>query len=1289
MKRKFSVISVLILAVCMVFSLVACNGIPSFNNGNNKVVPEPRTREDTRVEAYTAYQADGTLIGDYKTIAGAINAAVATDSFGKDNSVVEYGSYVELDGAVVFQNRNGFAEASDDQFWFYANGTQLEGYDCYDGAMYSDYLRNNKVITHEITARGSLTKQFHNGYALLQADGEFETDKYAQSWELSSTMDAAVLYLPARLEGISGLKYELDLSDVQIKPNYEGTDDTYAFIGYYAWEDYYVIATGIACNVQTGAWFPFEGSSRDDSFDDVTYNIGEKPLMISNWDEEGGYWVPEYPKLETSIETIELYDDVNETEYYVDRSVYNFYTEAGKLDQTYTVDIDDELISNYFGGVPMNVANTFVFVAGLDVRTPANACTDYTNGAEFKNLKVTAATAHVPSEEEIPDTIYGYVINPAWKGNDYNILMASGEHEEGILDYAILNTYACAEYTKVGGCDVFSFSYDKDNAAETALGGKAAELQAKIDSLKDLTAENVLENEDLIEEVAAMYGTDGTVLTSTLEQKFYTVLDFSPLKAAQELFAANAPLTEKAEEFKTAFNELPSLLTYNYVGWKTTAEDDAGYLMNDVQDFAALYAQYADEMTEDDIARWKHHVNTDDYNMYVDLMNKSTDYFAEGFTITAKAEGSSTTLRQFTGEEAFADIAFYLNKIKKGTKWGSDGEPENDDGNFSGGAIVSTQLSSDNNWLPTYHVLFLKARLEEKGYELPEYMTNLMTLAGASRGMYKDFEYIDTVLTLAANIANGTTRVVDADVAASVNEVLVGYEAFTEAGLAWNFNNDPAKSDFLYRSKAYKLYYGLETTTTFKAYLESVMNFLKNRVGATVNETGLGITEAVVAQDLTITDEAAEVIALFDKTKMHGGAFTEYAAALEKFQALSEKDQEIVELYSDYTELVELLENNKNALEAVKLTDVTPLTTYSKIYYTKDTATQQLAAKDALYQLNELIYKIKHNAKWTNGTDSDNGGSATKMDYDTTAFQSIRVVILMQYFSKANVTLPTYFNAILDDIGYADFLDSYLSIYETARLTATYAQEGKTVADMTEADKVVFEKYWGPDYKINALISWNWNSGEKFESYYSARTAAIVLQYALETATTVGEQFMEAQTKNWQYGDLFDTYEYKGVVYWTHHLDAEVALGGYTKGSLFTADSCWGPYKFVYIDADGNVCEETAEGATMLTTQTEGVVSKEQIFELCVDCPTKVYQTADGKEVFKKYENGAVNYDAEGFVDKYNLPVELTEEELAQVTLVGTVKTYKFYDVMAQWLTAQGYTVKTNGWGYGAAPTAE
>ena len=1104
MKRKLTLIVVAIMATLMALSVIGCK--PEQVEKPPKVVPEARTQVETREDAYTAYKQDGTKIGDYKTIAAAINAAVATDEFTSDNSVTQLGSYVEKDGTTIFQNRNGFAEASDDQFWFYLDGNKLEAYDCYDGVLYADYLKNRKVITHEVIARGSIAKQFHNGYALYTPTGELDTENAAKSWELSSTMDAAVLNIPARLEGVSGLNYEIDLTNVQIKPNYEGTDDTYAFIGYYAWQDYYVIATGIACNVQTGAWYPFEGTSRDDSFSDVQYNLGETPLMISNWNEEGGYWTPEYATLKTSIKTVQKEDEIGT--YYVDESKYEFYTADGTLDNTYELTIDEETINQHFAGTAFDANNTFVFIAGLDIRTPTSTGvysfnTDYTNGAEFKNLKVVSATAHVASEEEIPEYDYGNALNAEWRGKDFNILMASGEHEEDIYDYTILNTYAFAEYVKDNGADVYSFSYAAPNTAETALGGYALELQTKINKLNEATPETVVSMEALIEEVAAMRGTDGTVNTSTIPQKYYTLLDFSPLAYAEELYIQNVPLSEAGQLFADGINALPSLLTYEYVGWKTDAAEDAGYLMNDVADFKALYDLYANQLTEGDLQRWKHHVNIDNYNIYIDLMNKSTGYFAEGFTINAKEMGMSATAVTLTGEEAFDQVAMTLSQIAKGKQWAGN---ENDDPN--GGGVK--QMTSDNSWLPSYHVLFLKTRLEEAGYELPLFCTNIMNVIGASSGLVEDVAYIDTVLTIAKQISTGEVTYVTEEVAKKVNAVMVGKTSFVEGGLAWNWNNHATKSDFAFRNGAYKAYYGLNVGTPLLTYIETVQNFLVNRVGATAD--GIGITAPVTAQSLTVTEASSKVIALFNKNAMHGAAFAEYDAALAEFNKLTADEQETVKILSDFEYITELLEGHKNALEAVVLTDVAPIKVYQKIYFDSTTAAIEMSAKDALYQLNELICKIYAGASWTAGVDSDYGNSGKIMDYDNLAYQSIRLVTLYQYFEKNNVTLPTYFDAMLTAIDYVTFEDSYDSIYNTVDLTVRYAKAGKTVADMTAEDKATFELYWGPSYVINSNLSWNWNSGNKFEMFMAARVSAIALQYALDENVTFDASVLDGTT---------------------------------------------------------------------------------------------------------------------------------------------------------------------------------
>lgn len=1285
MKRKITVFIVALMSVIMALTLVACGNLPKPNKPTKptKVEPEARTQVETRTDAYTAYKADGTEIGSYKSIGAAINAAVATDEFGSNNATREDGSYVEYLGKTIFENHNGYAEASDDMFYFYVNGNQWEAYDCFNNTMYADYLKNNKVITHEVTARGSTARQYHNGYAMFNPDGTMneDTTKAAQSWELSSTMDAAALTFPARLKGITGLSHEIDLSGVQIKPNYEGTDATYAFIGYYAWQDYYVIATGIACDVQTGAWYPFNATSRDDSFSDAEYKMGDSPLMISNWNEEGGYWTPEYASLKMYIKTVRNADYACG---FCSESNYEFYTADGTLDNEYNVLVDEALVNEKFSGAAYGIETSYVFIAGLDVRTPTSVGvysynTDYTNGAEFKNLQVTAATAHVPSDEEMEEVEYGFKINPDWRGNDYNVLMAAGEHEEGIIDYTLLNTYACADYQPIDGRDVYSFSYAGSNVAETPIGGIAGQYQATIDALKAATPETVVAMEAAIEAVNVMYN-NGKVENGPIAQKFYPLLDFAPLFAAQQMFSENAPLSEKAAEFAAAFNELPSLLEYNFVGWKTEEAEATGYLMNDVAAFKALYDQYSAEMTEDDVARWKHHVNLDNYNMYVDLMNMKP--FEEGFAISAKEMGKNNKAVTYTGEEAMAQIAITVNKIKAGTAW--DSETENCDPNS--GKV--TLFNSDNNWLPAYHVMYLKTRLEEAGYELPIYLTKIIEACGAAEGFMEDFYYIDTVLTLAKGIETGAIKAVDEAVAAKVNAVMVGKTAFVEAGLVWNWNNCGAPKDFLYRAKNYHVYYGLESGVQLQVYIETVQSFLAKRVGAEAN--GIGITAAVEPQDVTITDEAAAVIALFDAKKMHGADFEGYNAALEAYAALSESDKILVATFSDYEELVELMEGHKNALEAVVLENVAPITVYEKIYYGTDTPTKQMTASEALYQLNELICKIQGNTPWTSGVDSDCGAAYTILDYDHTSFQGIRIIVLRQYLENAGVTLPAYFADIFTAIAYDDFFQAYDAIYQTVRLATTYAEEGKTVANMTEEDKAIFEKYWGPAYEINHHLKWNWNSGNKFETYMSARVRAIALQYKLAAGISFGDQFGDIVMDKWKYGDCLAEYTYKGETYYSYVYEDEAASRKLPMGALIKGMWAIDP---IYVDANGEICAADAEGATRLMTTTEGVVSTGKIVaENCSPLETQRYVTADGMFVYKRSlwtaETGSYITTEEDYVDQYNrnLPADV---DVSAIKPYVTVKVFKFYDVMCAWLNDQGYVTNTNGWGYATAPNTQ
>lgn len=845
MKKSLVIWSITMFTLFAAFAMAGCDRNKNSNsnsNSNSNETSGPHVQTDSRSDAYTAYDKDGSKIGDYKSIAAAINAAVATDSFTADNSIAQLGSYVTtIEGVKVFQNRNGYAEASDDQFWFYEGGTALEAYDCYAGTFYSDILKNSKNVVYSITSRGSLAQQFHNGYAILKQDGTLETELNAQAWELSSTMDAAVLQMPNVLKGITGMSYELDMSNVKITPPYEGMDPVYAFMGFYAWQDYYVITIGVACDTSTGNWYPFEATSRDNSFSDAIYTISEEPLMKSDWNEAEGCWIPQYPTITMDAKTIAKEDDLGK--YCVGEMNFNFLDKEGKVEATYSKTIDDETVNQFFSGYPFGAENSYVFVAGLDIRNAGNGngvnvlCTDYANGAKFENLTMTKATAHVASEEELSQGDYGYEIPAEWRGKDFNILMAAGGVEESILKYTLLNGYAFTEYEAKNGTDVYSFRFDGSNSSENPLGGKAAEYQAIIDQLKGITADNTNDYTDIMSTVAAIYGLDGTGKESSVAQMYYNVLDFTSYFAAKDLFAENAKLSAEGEEFKAAFNALPSLTTYQYT--------DLDTLYNDLNNFASAKAKY-DTLSDADKNQMMYHINMDDYNWYVDMYDKFMNGYYDGITISAKVEGTELDSAEFTGAEAVAEIILYTQKVAAGTAWGANnedqgnGSPWNDDGNVGG----SNQFNSDNNWLPSYHVFYLKARLEEAGKELPNYVSALIASTPIGDGLAEDFAYLHTMFTLASGIESGAITGITEEMAAMINAHIVGKTTFIEPGLAWNYNNHPEQADFLYRDKSFKLYYGLNPENTTLQYIQLVHNFLTEKAGAEVD--GIGITKEVV-----------------------------------------------------------------------------------------------------------------------------------------------------------------------------------------------------------------------------------------------------------------------------------------------------------------------------------------------------------------------------------------------------------------------------------------------------------
>ena len=1092
-------------------------------------------RADTRQDAYTAYSSTGESLGNFKTLADAINAAVAEDA---DNGET-FGSYVTKIGEtrVMFRNRQGYegtGTGNDDMFWYYENGTMLDGMDCWDAAGSIALLQNSDLITYEVSRYGTIARQSWNGYDLLDAYGE-EIDaatQTAKSWELSSTMDAAVLQMTSRLQGVTGLNYEIDLSQVRITPPYDGADSVYAFLGFYSWQDYYVVVTGIACDTRTGDWYAFEATSRDDSFSNAQYNIGEV-LMTSTWNEEGGYWTPDCDSLTMDIRTTLNEDDMGTYQL----NILNINFSDGT---TYRREIDDALTNDLFSR-PLGPENGYIFVAGLDIKNEVVSgvtveCTDYFNGAKFENLTVTKATAHVPSADEMTEVQYGYTIN--MEPGDYDILMASeGEKEENAYDYTILNTAACVTYTAQNGTDVYSFSYDNSPAADEMYGSTAGPYQYAIDVLSAVTVENVFEYEEAIETVGLLYGQDDQGTGSMLHQRIYNVLDFTPYLTARDLLSQAADLSEEAAAVAERFNALGNIVNYTYNGWEAPedAESTQGYLYTELLAYREMAAAYAAFSSEDQSAFF-YRVSRQAWDAWAQLSTDmealmATDTWTNGVFEAYAEVMSSTEITEFTAQEALDRLLYWGFRLKNGTPFDAEAG-ENDDPNNGG----NTLMCFDNSTFPSLYIVTFVTQFEEMGVELPQLVQEMLTAIG-----YDDFytgayyPLFHTVQLAQYIVTNNVTTLAELteEQMAFLNDVW-GADYELSGQIAWNWNSGN-KFETFYSGRVARIALmaggtltrettnedGTTVTTAYRVrdYFDVVANLLTDN-GYTVKANGWGVEEesisaqaedsdaakAVTELVAAITDPAAFVYAGWEApegaTDITGYLYSYmlYVKSVsDQYNALTGPEKAYVALNADRTNYNAWMEMY-NEFTALMAEDAFVNGTIS-IYETPMSTT--LVSQNSTYALTELIYwanRIKDKTPFDAAL-GENDDPNTYPDYqgymnlDSSTYPSLRIISIVEYFEGLGLELPGYVEDLLVAIQYDEFYNGvYYPLVNTIQLAQRIVTENITSLTMlTEEELAFLNEVWVSDYTISGLIAWNWNSGNKFESHYSGRVARIAM----------------------------------------------------------------------------------------------------------------------------------------------------------------------------------------------------
>ncbi len=1109
MKKKLAVV---ILSSAMLATSVAglagCGG----GGGSGKGF-----RDDPRAaDAYEAYSYTGSKVGGYKTIADAISATVEADLDKMEDETVEpgtYGGYVTRKGGTrhIFDNRKGYGGANSDQFWYYEGGNALGGYNCWDDTNSLATLHNAKVITHATTNMGLSSSQHWNGYGLLDDHGREipSSTVMAQTWELSSPMDAGVMMFPARKKGVSGMKYKVDLSSAQITPPYKGvTDPIYAFLGFYAWQDYYVLAVGIACDTATGDWYAYEGSSRDDSFSDVEYKIGKK-LMSSKWvdSKDGGYWAPEVKTVDMEIKTVRMIDEEDGEKYWVDRMSFSF---DGK--EAYTRDVDDSTLNNHFAGQKISPDNGYVFTAGLDIKNEISSGSlvknvDYFNGARFLNLTVKEAGIYFPTEQELNDVEYSIgTINKDWRGKYHDALLANDEGTQGTYDYTILNNYVCTSYQAVDGVDRYSFRFDGDPVGESDLGGTLKECQDKIDRLAGMTAENLNEYLADYDIVTKWYGADESHTGSTgIKTQHLNLVDFTNYLAAKKVYNDALNLSDAAKEVVAGLEKLSILTGYKeYKGWTAPegAESITGYIWSEGQEFGKVYEKYQalGEIDKANVLRVykggaEEFGNWEEFYLGVKQYLDNADFTGMSYTMPTEKMDKNVTYNGTQALEKLFELGFKI--------WTT---------NYTDGEAVKFGFDSDSQakFEDSFHLLYLHTVMTEQDVEIPSFFNDVVlaqiSKQSRSTDFVVDFEYIYNVLKQAGRIyktqQEGKYAWLDAELAGVVNEYMVGFDAFHEDGFNWNFNTSGNIRD---RNTLYNKYFGLPDPAVAKDAFKVNIKYVIDVVMAGDNsakllDKGLGFEAEVTPLEKDPSAEGSETAkAIVAKIKALGSLSnynyvgwkapegtedkTGYLSdAIDAWVAIAAEIKSANAMDSAYISAMTSREDREawDAL-AAGVAALAEKTEKFNTFAIGDVFTEKkdYSATEAfaeIVRISSLIKAGKKDPTIATGYErnvTDAGANVKPEDPKAyvvgcidRAITSARLCSFVQFFRDNKIDLPAYAGTLLKGIEFDTFYnDFYLPLYKVVQIAQAIGSKADfKMEDLTDAQTAILNQIYVSSY---------------------------------------------------------------------------------------------------------------------------------------------------------------------------------------------------------------------------------
>ena len=384
-----------------------------------------KNRPDTREDAYGIYSASGELIESHKSLYAAIVSCV--DNCDLDDYVAELGS-----SEALFVNYRQFDESTKDMFWYYKEGTVKDRYVPWlSGYWNEDAINKDQICVYKNYATQQL-QPYANGY-ILASQGSADAAS-TQVWNSCWYLEASATVNLISYSGITKATYDIDLSEAKVYPSYEGSDQTWAYVGFITADSYNVSHQGLRCDTTTGNWYYYSGEVTHES-EDIEIDKS-KCVLTSTWDDVEKCFKPD-ADVKMTMELLTIDD-----EFIVHRLTVEL-SNGTKFVKDYEIS-------------KLTMCGTIRFTCGLDIVSD-NTFPDYMNGGKFENVVVTSAKGYVLPEIADGDVDYGNIVG--LNAGTYDLLNSNPASAARL--HTLIYTPACSKYDfNTAGKDVYSFSYD-------------------------------------------------------------------------------------------------------------------------------------------------------------------------------------------------------------------------------------------------------------------------------------------------------------------------------------------------------------------------------------------------------------------------------------------------------------------------------------------------------------------------------------------------------------------------------------------------------------------------------------------------------------------------------------------------------------------------------------------------------------------------------------------------------------------------------------------------------------